>query len=119
MKNLQILAVIALVCACVHSAEQQKYLPLAPGSAAPDFNLLGVDGKNYSLKDFAEAKVLAVIFTCNHCPTAQAYEGRIKQLVSDYKGRGVAFVAINPNSSAGVRFDELGYTDLDDSFESM
>jgi len=101
------------------AAEQPKYQPLPIGSKAPDFNLPGVDGKHYSLKDFAEAKLLAVVFTCDHCPTAQAYQERIKQLVSDYKPRGVAFVAINPNSTAGVRLDELGYTDLDDTFESM
>lgn len=92
-------------------------LPL--GAPAPDFKLPGVDGRTYRLKDFSKAPVLAVIFTCNHCPTAQAYEERIKQLVTDYKPRGVSFVAINPNSPAAVRFDELGYTDLDDTFESM
>jgi thiol-disulfide isomerase/thioredoxin len=73
----------------------------------------------HSLGEFADAKILVVIFTCNHCPTAQAYEGRIKSLVADYRARGVAFVAINPNHAEAVRFDELGYTDLDDTFESM
>src|ERR1039457_6559349 len=57
-------------------ASDHPTLPL--GSPAPDFNLPGVDGRTYSLRDFADAKVLAVIFTCNHCPTAQAYEGRIR-----------------------------------------
>jgi peroxiredoxin len=89
------------------------------GAAAPDFRLPGVDNKNYSLKDFADAKVLVVIFTCNHCPTAQAYEGRIAQLHDDYKAKGVAVVAISPNNPAAVRLDELGYTDLADSFEEM
>jgi thiol-disulfide isomerase/thioredoxin len=89
------------------------------GTSCPDFNIPGVDGKNYSLKDFSEAKLLAIVFTCNHCPTAQAYEERIKSLVEDYKGRGVAIVAVNPNSPAAVRFDELGYTDLDDTLEAM
>jgi thiol-disulfide isomerase/thioredoxin len=73
----------------------------------------------YALKDFAGAKILVVIFTCNHCPTAQAYEGRIKRLVSDYRPRGAAFVAINPNHAESVRLDEQGYTDLDDTFASM
>ena len=71
------------------------------------------------LKDFADAKVLVVIFTCNHCPTAQAYEERIAQLHADYKDKGVAVVAISPNDPAAVRLDELGYTDLGDSFEDM
>ena len=89
------------------------------GTPLPDFNLPGVDGRNHTPKDFADAKLLAIIFTCNHCPTAQAYEERIKSLVSDYKSRGVAIVAINPNSPAAVRFDELGYTDLDDTLDAM
>ena len=69
--------------------------------------------------DFAPAKVLVVIFTCNHCPTAQAYEGRIARLQADYHDKGVAVVAISPNNPAAVRLDELGYTDLGDSFEDM
>lgn len=89
------------------------------GSPLPDFRLPGVDGRNYTPDDFKSASILVVIFTCNHCPTAQAYEERLKKLVDDYKGRGVGFVAINPNSPAGVRLDELGYTDVDDTLESM
>jgi peroxiredoxin len=93
--------------------------PLPIGSAAPDFRLPGVDGKTLGLHDFDKAKVLCVIFTCNHCPTAQAYEGRIARLDLDYREKGVAVVAISPNNPAGVRLDELGYTDLGDSFEDM
>ena len=93
--------------------------PLAIGSPAPEFRLPGVDGKTYGLKDFADAKVLVVAFTCNHCPTANAYEGRFKTFTDAYKPKGVAFVAISPNDPKAVRLDELGYTDLDDSFEAM
>ncbi len=60
------------------------------GANAPDFSLPGVDDKTYSLKDFADAKVLVVVFTCNHCPTAQAYEARLAKLHDDYKDKGVA-----------------------------
>jgi thiol-disulfide isomerase/thioredoxin len=60
-----------------------------------------------------------IIFTCNHCPTAQAYEDRIIQLTNDYKNKGVQVVAIMPNDPQAVRLDELGYTDLSDSFEEM
>jgi peroxiredoxin len=89
------------------------------GSAAPDFHLPGVDGRTYSLKDFESAKVLVIIFTCNHCPTAQAYQERIAQLHSDFRDKGVSLVAISPNDPQAVRLDELGYTDLSDSFEEM
>ncbi|MEA2709490.1 MAG: hypothetical protein QOF78_2091 [Phycisphaerales bacterium] len=93
--------------------------PLAIGAAAPDFDLPGVDGKNHKLADFKDAKLLAIIFTCNHCPAAQAYEERLKKLHADYKDKGVAIVAINPNDPLALRLDELGYTDLSDSFEDM
>jgi thiol-disulfide isomerase/thioredoxin len=92
---------------------------LALGSPAPDFSLSGVDGRSYTLRDFAEAKILVIVFTCNHCPTAQYYEERLQQLVTDYKGKGVALVAIMPNDPKSVRLDELGWTDLSDSFEEM
>jgi thiol-disulfide isomerase/thioredoxin len=95
------------------------YKALEIGAPAPDFNLKGIDGKQYTLKSFAKAKVLAVIFTCNHCPSAQAYEERIKALVSDYKDKDVAIIAINPNDPLALRLDELGYSDLNDSYEEM
>jgi peroxiredoxin len=103
----------------IGAVEEPHYATLSLNSPAPDFNLRGVDDRSYSLKDFADAKALVVIFTCNHCPTAQNYEERIKSLVTEFRPRGAAFVCINPNSSKGVRFDELGYTDLDDTFEAM
>jgi peroxiredoxin len=98
---------------------EQPVTPLAIGADAPDFNLPGVDGKMYSLADFKAAKVLAIIFTCNHGPTAQAYEDRMIQVAADYKDKGVAFVAISPNSPLGLLYEELGYSDLDDDYESM
>jgi peroxiredoxin len=94
-----------------------RTLPI--GAPAPDFKLPGVGGRDYSLQDFAGARLLLVVFTCNHCPTAQAYEDRIVKLHDDYKDRGVALVAINPNDPLAIRLDELGYTDLSDSFEEM
>src|SRR5882672_12540023 len=93
------------------AAAEPKYLTLPPGSPAPDFKLPGADGKTWRLKDFSRSKILVVIFTCNHCPTAQAYEERIKQLVTDYTQHGVGFGAIDPTSPAGVPADERGYTD--------
>ena len=92
---------------------------LAIGSSAPDFCLPGSDGHTHCLKDYASSKVLVIAFTCNHCPTAQLYESRIKQLAADYRERGVALVAIEPNNPNAVRLDEMGYTDVGDSFEEM
>src|SRR5262245_17910421 len=86
VRNLIIFGVAALfglfLAPAAWSADPAGFTTLAIGDAAPDFNLPGVDGKEYSLKDFADAQLLAVIFTCNHCPTAQAYEDRIIQLRS-------------------------------------
>jgi thiol-disulfide isomerase/thioredoxin len=101
------------------AAEADEPETLRIGSPAPDFDLPGVDGRNHRLADFGGSEVLVVVFTCNHCPTAQAYEARIKKLADEYRGRGVALVAISPNDPLAVRLDELGYTDLSDSFEEM
>jgi peroxiredoxin len=95
------------------------YKTLEIGSKAPDFKLPGVDGKTYSLASFKTANILVIVFTCNHCPTAQAYEERIIQLTKDYKSKGVAVVAISPNDPKSVRLDELGYSDMGDSFAEM
>jgi len=100
-------------------AEPAGLKALAIGDPAPEFKLPGVDGQDYTLKSFADAKLLLVVFTCNHCPTAQAYEERIIQLHADYQGKGVALVAISPNDPLAVRLDELGYTDVGDSFDDM
>ncbi|HTD39051.1 MAG TPA: redoxin family protein [Mucilaginibacter sp.] len=96
-----------------------EHKTLEIGASAPDFKLQGVDGKTYTLASFKDAKVLAVIFMCNHCPTSQAYEKRIIKLTSDYASKGVSVVAINPNNPASLRYDELGYSDVGDSFEEM
>ena len=101
------------------SAAPKGFTELQIGDKAPDFALPGVDGKQYRLKDFADAKLLLVVFTCNHCPTAQAYESRIEQLDADYKDKGLALVAISPNDDRALRLDELGYTDVGDSFDDL
>jgi len=111
--------IIMLAVMGIATAETSKIAPLEIGAVAPDFNLPGVDGKEYHLADFADADILVVVFTANHCPTAQAYESRIMQLAADYKNKGVAVVAISPNDPLAVRLDELGYTDIGDSFDEM
>jgi peroxiredoxin len=117
--NRRILGFLVAVLAFGRAFAAEDFPTLPLGATAPDFDLPGVDGRNWVLKDFADAKALVVIFTCNHCPTAQYYEDRIKQIVTDYKARGVALVAISPNDPKSVRLDELGWTDLSDSFPEM
>lgn len=80
------------------------------GNPAIDFRLKGIDGKTYSMKDFADKKAVVVIFSCNHCPYVQAYETRMVQLQQDYLPKGVTLVAINSN-------DETNYPE--DSFPNM
>ncbi|HTI94572.1 MAG TPA: redoxin domain-containing protein [Puia sp.] len=92
---------------------------LSIGAPAPDFSLPGIDGKTYTLSSFKDSKVLMVMFICNHCPTSQAYENRMIQLTRDYASKGVGVVAINPNHPSALRLDELGYSDLGDSFDEM
>jgi peroxiredoxin len=114
------LRIVALLLACAGGIRADDNPPtLEIGAAAPDFNLPAVDRKTYRLQDFASSKVLVVVFTCVHCPTAQLYEDRIKKLAGDYRDRGVALVAIQPNNPKAVRLDELGYTDLADSLPEM
>jgi peroxiredoxin len=115
MKRILNLFIISILL----SFKTDEHPTLTIGSAAPDFNLKGVDGKMYSLKSFANAKILMIVFTCNHCPTAQAYEARLKKITADYKTKGVQVLAISPNDAKSVRLDEMGYTDLGDTYEDM
>lgn len=92
---------------------------LAIGDAAPDFTLPGIDGKTYSLRDFAGPDVLMVLFTSNHCPTSHGIEKRLKTLRDSLRNESFALVAINPNHPDGLSLDELGYGEFNDSFEEM
>jgi thiol-disulfide isomerase/thioredoxin len=100
-------------------ADGNEHPTLAIGSPAPDFCLPGVDGQTHCLKEYAASKVLVIAFICNHCPTSQLYETRIKQIAEDYKDKGVAVVAIEPNNPDAVLLNEMGYTDVGDSLEDM
>jgi peroxiredoxin len=72
---------------------------LSLGSAAPDFNLPGVDGRNHSLAEFAAAKLLVVVFSCNHCPYVINSEARMIAFAKKYQPLGQAMVAINSNET--------------------
>ncbi len=121
MKHLffSLLIVLSFGFMARHYAFPDEHKTLAIGSQAPDFSLKGVDGKMYSLSSFKNARILAIVFTCDHCPTAQAYEDRIIALSKDYKPRGVDVVAIMPNDPKSVQLNELGYTDMGDHFDEM
>ena len=100
-------------------AGPQAVKTLKIGASAPDFSLPGVDGRTWTLADFADHKLLAVIFTCNHCPDAVAAQNRIKSLTADYKERGVGVVAISGNDPLALQLWELGWSVYGDSFEEM
>nr|BFD60317.1 thioredoxin family protein [Bdellovibrio sp. CKG001]BFD63732.1 thioredoxin family protein [Bdellovibrio sp. HM001]BFD66095.1 thioredoxin family protein [Bdellovibrio sp. HAGR004] len=80
------------------------------GNSCPDFTLPAVDGKTYSLADFAKGHPLVVMFICNHCPYVQAIEDRLIQLGTDLKKQGVSVVAICSN-------DEVSHPE--DSFANL
>lgn len=90
------------------AVESSTQIPL--GSQIIPFDLSSVDGKNYSVDSFKDSSVLVVVFSCNHCPYAQAAWPLLIDLYNRFKDRGVAFVAINPN-------DEMAYPE--DDFETM
>jgi peroxiredoxin len=110
---------VAFCVPMMSQTQPEQHPTLELGAQAPDFCLPGVDGQTHCLKDYAASKVLVIAFICNHCPTAQLYETRIKQIAADYKDKGVALVAIQPNNPDAVRLNEMGYTDVGDSLAEM
>ena len=85
-------------------------MTLPPATEAPPFDLPGVDGASHSLDDYADAPVLAVVWSCNHCPYVLAWEGRMSAIQRDYADRGFRLVAINSNDAERYPAD---------SFEAM
>lgn len=97
-------ALLSLIDSPTYAAEETagpaaESKAVAVGEAAPEWkDLEGVDGKMHSTADIKDAKGVVVVFTCNHCPVAQAYEDRIVALANDYKDKGIELVAINVNN---------------------
>lgn len=112
-----LIPLIPLLGGILFAQEVPKVLPI--GSDLPGFSLPGIDGKTHTEKDYADAKILCVIFTCNHCPDSVAAAARTEEIHQDYKDKGVAIVAVNANNPASLRPDELGYSPYNDSFEEM
>ena len=130
--TLPILFLILGLCSSVVGEEQPVYVngldkngnpeglkTLVLGDKAPDFSLLGIDGKTHSLADYSSSKVLMVMFTSNHCPTSHAIEKRLQQLRDDFRKESFSLVAINPNHPDGLNITELGYGEFNDSFADM
>ncbi|CAN5427292.1 hypothetical protein BH23VER1_BH23VER1_25110 [soil metagenome] len=113
------LAVVAALALCQSPTLGADIQTLPTGSTLPPFELPGTDGNSHSQDDYAEADILAILFTCNHCPTAQAYEERVKNLVTDYAAKSFQLVAVSPNDPQAVRLDELGYSIHNDTLEGM
>lgn len=113
-----VLSLLMLVSPVLAVAEE-GLADLKIGDPAPDFSLPGIDGKTWTLADFKEGNVLVVFFTSNHCPTSHGAADRIKSFLDDYRSKGMAFVAINPNHPEGLSIDELGYSKYNDGFEDM
>ena len=80
------------------------------GDKASDFNLKNVDGKFVSMRNFPDARGFVIVFTCNHCPFAKAYQGRISQIDAKYRPLGYPVIAINPNDPQ---------IEPDDSYDKM
>ena len=81
---------------------------LAIGDAAPDWSgIVGTDDKEHSLSDYEDAKLIVLVFTCNHCPVAKAYEDRLVELQKDYKSKGVQVIALNVNNLAADKLEPM------------
>lgn len=110
MKTLKFLGAFAIIGLLFAFTAAKTVSGYQVGDVATDFSLKNVDGKKVSLKDFKDAKGYIVVFTCNHCPYAMAYEDRIVALDKKYKKQGYPVIAINPNNPEKQK---------DDSFEKM
>ncbi len=110
-----VVAAAAVMAACGDGDRPR----LGHGAAAPDFSLPGVDGKVHSLGEYADSRVLAIVFTGNSCPASQLYEARLRKLAADYRARGVALVAVNPNRPAALQLQDLSFSDLGESLDDM
>lgn len=77
---------------------------------ALNFRLKNVNGSQVSLSDYEDEKGAIVIFTCNHCPYAQAWEQRIIGIDKQFEPRGYPVIAIQPNDpelSPGDSFENM------------
>ena len=99
-------------CAGAQPPDDQQPTTLAIGSKAPmaDIKMKNVDGKELSITDVGGKKGTLVVFTCNHCPWAKAWEERIVALGNTWSKKGIGVIAINANDPEA--FEEDGYTQM-------
>jgi peroxiredoxin len=121
MRTLMALTTVFALCPAAPAVPAERPDPptLVLGAKAPDFSLTGVDDKAWGLKDFASHECLVVVFSANHCPTAQAYEDRLIDVFHAYTAKGVGMVMISPNSPKALNLAEMGYTDVGDTLAEM
>jgi peroxiredoxin len=101
-RTLSVAAVVLLAVAGVYADD------LKIGDPAPDWsNIVGIDDAKHSLSDYKDAKVIVLVFTCNHCPVAVAYEGRLKEFQKDYGAKGVKLIAVNVNNIPADKLDKM------------
>jgi peroxiredoxin len=105
MKRLTVLTIalsLLLAGSSIAAAEQ-----IAIGAKAPAFSLVNaIDGKTVEMKpDDGQTKV--VIFTCNQCPYAKAFEPRILEIARKFGQQGVRFYAVNPNATGGESLEDM------------
>ena len=113
--NLRLTVVLAAVLLFIASAptvvhaKEGKFNPtISVGEKAPEFaGLPGTDDKKHGLDQFKKAKAVVVVFTCNHCPVAQAYEDRLVALQKEFRKQGVRFVAICTNPDESDQLDKM------------
>ena len=117
--SISILCGAARMPAGAHVQAAANHGPAEIGTAPPQFNLPGVDGKNHTLGEYSGAKVLAIVMEADHSPASQLYEPRIRSLYETYKDKGVAVVAISPNNPNAVPVGEMAHTDVGDSLQDM
>jgi peroxiredoxin len=104
------LLVVAVISLSAFFAKKTTVMPYNIGDTITDFSLKNIDQKNVSLSNYPAAKGFIVVFTCNHCPFARAYEDRIEELNKKYMPQNFPVIAINPSDASVYE---------DDSFAKM
>jgi len=108
MSNKSVLRVAVAGLALLLVAGSSAAKGVKVGQTAPDWSdIVGVDGKKHGLAEYKEAKAIVLVFTCNHCPVAKAYQDRLIRLQKDYGPKGAQVIAVNVNNLPADRLDKM------------